>query len=574
MPEDVIQMTLARESMAEETEKLRMDVVALHRATLSLFSDLSLDGVLRRVIHAARELVNARYAALGIPDGKGGLETFITLGLSQDQMERIPHQPRGEGLLGEMMRVGKSIRIPEIADHPKAKGFPPGHPEMHSFLGVPISAYGRLLGQIYLTEKQDAPAFTMQDQRLIEMLAAHAAAAIENARLYQKVLENEEELSRRNEELGLMYSLATAVSMPVDLDRLLRDMLERVMSIFRAGAGEIFLFQEGEGTYRRALHLGSAPEGFWEKQRFRLGEGPIGEVAKTGKPSWISDLGESTPFLRQSVLGHGFKTLVCVPLSAAGKVPGVLSLAFKGSRAIGEREVGLLGAVGAGVGIAVENARLYRQARRLAILEERERIGMDLHDGIIQSIYAIGLTLDYARLIVAEESPDAAMRLNQAIEGLNRVIRDIRTYILDLQPSRIRTENAEKALEVLVQEFRANTLVDADLLVEPEAASRLVDHKATELFHIAQEALANAAKHAQASRVLVSLRLTGPELITLQVIDNGRGFEIGKEPEIIGHGLSNMAERAHQIGGEFDIDSSPGQGTTVTVRIPVSTITG
>ncbi|HHH82868.1 MAG TPA: GAF domain-containing protein [Chloroflexi bacterium] len=568
MSESAAPMTLTRECMAEETEKLRTDMVALHRATLSLFSDLSLEGVLRRVIHAARDLVNARYAALGIPDDQGRLETFITLGMTREEMERIPHQPRGEGLLGEMLRTGKSIRIPEISEHPKSVGFPPGHPEMHSFLGVPISAYGKLLGQIYLTDKQDAPAFTLEDQQLIEMLAAHAAAAIENARLYQKVLASEEELSRRNQELGLMYSLATAAGMPLDLDRLLADMLERVRSLFRARAGEIYLMQEAEGTYYRALHLGDSVPSFWTRKQFRLGEGLVGEVAKVGKPRWIEEIGSDTPFIAQPLIGNGLQTLVCVPLSAAGKVVGVLCLAFREKRRPVERDVGLLGAVGAGVGIAVENARLYRQAQRLAILEERERIGMDLHDGIIQSIYAVGLTLDYARLTVGEQIPEARQRLDQAIESLNQVIRDLRSYILDLQPSKIRTQNIEKALHVLVQEFKANTLVDADLRVEAEAAAKLLDHKASELLHIAQEALANAAKHAQASRVLVSLRQSEPETITLQVIDNGRGFDVDREPELIGHGLSNMAERARQIQGEFLIVSSPGQGTTVTVRLP------
>ena len=159
---------------------------ALHRATLTLFSDLSLDGVLRRIIHAARELVDARYAALGLPDGKGGLDTFITLGLSEEQIKAISHEPEGKGLIGEMLRLGHSIRIPDITEHPKSIGFPEDHPRMRSFLGVPISAYGRPLGQIYLTEKRNAGSFSAEDQRLIEMLASHAAAAIENARLFQQ----------------------------------------------------------------------------------------------------------------------------------------------------------------------------------------------------------------------------------------------------------------------------------------------------------------------------------------------------------------------------------------------------
>jgi signal transduction histidine kinase len=468
-----------------------------------------------------------------------------------------------------MLRSGTSIRIKEIQDHPSSIGFPKGHPEMRSFLGVPIAAYGRPLGQIYLTDKRSDSEFSIQDQRMIEMLAAHSAAAIENARLYQKVLENENELGDRNEELGLMFSLSTAVSSSMDLDLLLKVMLDRVMNLFHAEAGEIFLLEEGEGVYQKAIHLGDSPEAFWEIERFRMGQGFIGQVAQTGSLRWTTKLRSEVDFLRQSVVDAGFETLICAPLMAPGKVTGVLSLAFKQTRQIEDREIGLLGAVASGVGVAVENARLFRQAQRVAVLEERERIGMDLHDGIIQSIYAIGLTLDYTRLQVIDESPAASERLEVAISGLNEVIRDLRSYILDLQPARIQTDDLEVALARLVREFRANTLIDADLKIEKAAVAYFSDQHATDLFLIAQEALANTAKHARASRVLISVRFASDQSVTLQVIDNGVGFKSESEPELLGHGLSNMSERARTFGGQLLIASGPGEGTTITVRIPV-----
>lgn len=554
----------AKETFLDPQEKM----VALHRATLSLFSDLSLEGVLNRVLHAAMELAQARYAALGIPDGKGGLETFLTLGMDEDEMVRIPHPPEGKGLIGEILRSGNSLRIPVIADHPKSAGFPPGHPPMTSFLGVPIAAYGRPIGQLYLTEKIGAKAFSSEDQRLIEMLAAHAAAAIENARLYQQVLKSEAELAERNQELGLMNSLATAVSSNIELNQLLEIMLERVMDLYRADAGEIFLREEDQEIYRKAIHKGEAPEAFWENESFHPGEGFIGAVAQSKQPRWTTNLGAEVSFLRRSVVDSGFKTLLCVPLTAPGKVVGVLSMAFKGQRPFDTRALALVEAVGAGVGVAVENARLYRQARRLAVLEERERIGMDLHDGIIQSIYAVGLTLENSRMLVKNDPGGTIERLAQAIDGLNEVIRDLRNYILDLQPTRMPSHDIDKALRQLVLEFKANTLVDAELHVEDSVAGLFRDHTASELYLLAQEALANAAKHAHASRVLVSLRQTDDAHVALQIIDNGRGFDANAERPVLGHGLSNMAERARAIGGEFAIDSSPGEGTTVTVRVP------
>lgn len=539
----------------------------LHRATLTLFSDLSLDGVLRRIIHAARELADARYAALGIPDGKGGLETFITLGLSEEQIKAIPHEPEGKGLIGEMIRLGHSIRIPDIIEHPKSTGFPEGHPSMSSFLGVPISAYGRPLGQIYLTEKRNAASFSAEDQRLIEMLASHAAAAIENARLYRQVFESEEELAQRNLELELINSLTTSVSTTMDLDGMLEVMLDRVSQLIDAKAGEIFLLEEAQGVYRLAIHSGSSLEAFWNKEQFSEGEGFIGRVIRLGKPAWTTKLPEESHLNTSQVKAAGIGTLVGVPLTAPSKVVGILTLAFEGERIIEEREISLLEAIGAGAGIAVENARLYRQARRLAVLEERERIGMDLHDGIIQSVYAVGLILEYIRLQIHENPDQAVERLEQAITGLNEVIGDLRSYILDLQPSRISVDDLGVALEQLRREFRANTLVDVDLRTEDEILNAIPGSKARALFHIAQEALANVAKHAQATQVLMSVRSLGQD-ITLQVIDNGVGFEIGKSQNVLGHGLSNMAERARNIGGKLEVVSNPGEGTTITVRLP------
>jgi two-component system, NarL family, sensor histidine kinase DevS len=541
-------------------------MVALHRATLRLVADLSLEGVLNRIVEAALELADARYAALGIPDGQGGLELFITRGLSEEEIRRIEHHPVGEGLLGEMMRSGTSIRLREISEHPRAIGFPPGHPTMHTFLGVPISAYGRLLGQIYLTDKLDAEEFTIDDQRLIEMLAAHSAAAIENARLYRKVVRDERELSQRNQELELINSLTSAVSSAMEVDALLDVMLRQVASLFGAQAGEVFLLDPSDQAYHLVTHYGEASQAFWEQEVFKLGQGIIGSVAKAGCLSWFPNLASQTTLERRGLVEAGFQSLVCVPLSIRGNVLGVLSLAFRSPREIEPEEEGLLEAVGAGIGVAVDNARLNLQARRLAVLEERERIGMDLHDGIIQSIYAVGLTLEYTRLLIKESGESAADRLVQAIDGLNSIIRDIRAYILDLQPVRLLTDSLEQAFEGLLREFKANSLVEVEFLAEEGLLETIDRGRGSVLFHIAQEGLANVGKHARATRVWLSIRREEDQIL-MQIIDNGRGFNSQRSPDRLGHGLSNMLERARQVGGQFTADSSPGEGTTITVRL-------
>jgi len=346
-------------------------------------------------------------------------------------------------------------------------------------------------------------------------------------------------------------------------------MLVKATTLFEAGGGEIFLREETEGGYRKAIHHGDTADSFWLKDRFRLGEGYIGEVAETKTPIWNIQLDENTPQLNPAVLPLGFTQLICVPLTSPSGIVGVLTLGFRVERIIEEREKGLLEAVGAGVGISVENARLYRQAKRVAVLEERERIGMDLHDGVIQSIYAVGLMLDNLGLSVDDDQIKAHNLLKGAIDGLNTTIRDIRAYILDLQPSRIPMDDLGEALERLTREFKANTLIDTEVIIEPEAVTMFENHNASSLFLIAQEALANAAKHAGATRVLLCLRCVDDDVVSMQIIDNGRGFEVGTATAVLGHGLSNMEERSHHIGGEFEIVSSTGDGTTITIRVPV-----
>jgi signal transduction histidine kinase len=274
-------------------------------------------------------------------------------------------------------------------------------------------------------------------------------------------------------------------------------------------------------------------------------------------------------YVRRAVVEAGFHTMACIPLIAPNKkVLGVMSVASRGHRPFDERELNLLTAIGAWAGTAIENVWLHRQSQRLAILEERERIGMDLHDGIIQSIYAVGLALDYARVSLHEEPEKALDKIQQAIAGLNNTIRDIRAYILDLRPRQFNdAENLLRGIQRLVDEFRANASCEAILSGhETDLASLPVPH-ATALFHICQEAVANVAKHSRASKVEINLWVTEARAL-LEVTDNGKGFDLTKVSTTLGHGLSNMNRRARKVGGEVEITSAPGQGATVLAWVP------
>lgn len=553
-------------------EQLEERLAALHRASLELVSNLSLESVLERIVNLAREQANARYAALGVLDEEGELEQFIPVGMTPDEIKQMDHPPIGLGLIGALQKEQRSIRVADIAADARRVGFPLHHPEMHSFLGVPILAHlhtgDRVLGQIYLTDKLNYPEFTEEDERVIETLAAYAAVAITNARMYEDLLGRDRTLMQRNEDLALVNDVAASLSNSLDMDEILNQTLTRVMAYLGVEAGEIFLVEEGTNELRLALHRGEAAEAFWTMDHFHIGEGFIGIVAETGKPMVTMNPQQDMRYLRRAVVEAGFRCIACIPMIARGNVVGVMGVATRRERHLDQREIHLLTAIGTWAGITVENAGLNRQSRRLAVLEERERIGMDLHDGIIQSIYAVGLALDYARLAVDENPEQARSKIEQAIQGLNATIRDIRSYILDMRPRQLSGDTLMDGLKRLVEEFRANTLAEIALTGPEDGLSSLPTSHATALFHICQEALANVAKHSKAKRTSVHV-WAAPERALLEVSDEGMGFDLSKMTVTLGHGLSNMRTRAHKVGGDVEITSEPGEGTTVLAWVPL-----
>ncbi|MBI5351013.1 MAG: GAF domain-containing sensor histidine kinase [Chloroflexi bacterium] len=548
-------------------EQLQDRLFALHRASLELVKDVSLDTLLERIASTACEQSGARYAALGVLDDAGKLKHFISVGMTDGQIKKIPHPPVGLGLIGELMDTEFPLRIPVIAEHPRSVGFPAHHPKMASFLGVPIRAGDIQLGQIYLTEKIGAHEFTGDDEMIIQMLATYAATALQNARLYEQMKERDLALTRRNVDMGLLNGIATTLTSSLELDEILNKTLGLVMNYMKVEAGEIFLLEEDKTTLRMVLHRGQAAEAFWTSNIFQVGEGYPGIAARNRKPMIGTHLASDTNFLRDSVVKAGFQQIACIPLLSGENLMGVMSVATRAMDPFDERSIQLLTAVGTWAGLAIENARLHSNARRLAVLEERDRIGMDLHDGIIQSIYGVGLALEGARLTLEEDPRSAKEQIHQSIDGLNQAIRDIRAYILDLRPRQLGNEGLMAGIKRLIAEYRAHTFsevlftgVDSDLKDLPQTQSLT-------LFHICQEALANAAKHAKAKNVQVVLWSTNDRAL-LEIKDDGKGFDIDKMQASIGHGLANMQTRAHAVGGDIDISSVSGEGTTILVWVP------
>ncbi|HBG74933.1 MAG: hypothetical protein A2X25_07465 [Chloroflexi bacterium GWB2_49_20] len=549
-------------------EQLQDRMVALYEASLELVKDVSLESLLERIAEVARQQVGARYAALGVLDDAGKLKQFITVGMNSDEIKRIPFSPRGRGLIGALMKGGKTIRLAEIKKDKRSVGFPQGHPEMHSFLGVPIMQGILQLGQIYLTDKIDAPEFSTDDELIIKMLSASAAAAIHNASIYENLVLHDKALARRNEDLALLNHIGAALASSLDLDELLNKILAQLMAHFKVEAGEIFLLDKESQTLRLVLHRGQAAEAFWTRNRFKLGEGVVGVVARSLQPIITNDLDQDERFLRSAVVDVGFKQMVCIPLSAPGELVGVLSIASRSPKAIGEHDVQLLMSIGTWAGTAIENARLHSNARRLAILEERERIGMDLHDGVIQSIYGVGLALENIRHLILEDLEQADTDIQKSIESLNATIRDLRTYILDLKPRQLRGGSLLEGMQRLVNEYRDNVKSEI-AFTEPknDLLADLPQTHAMAIFLICQEALANVAKHSNASKVSVDLWST-QERVLLEVHDNGQGFDEGKINKSVGHGLANMLTRVHNVDGDLDISSVKGEGTTILAWVP------
>ncbi|HNH26805.1 MAG TPA: GAF domain-containing sensor histidine kinase, partial [Anaerolineales bacterium] len=515
----------------------------------------------------ACEQAGARYAALGVLDSKGKLEKFISVGLTHDAIKRIAHPPVGRGLLGELMDTEDPLRVRSIQEHPKSVGFPAHHPKMVSFLGVPIRTAEGQIGQIYLTEKLDADEFSSDDEMIIQMLATYAATAIANARLIDQMKERDVALTRRNVDMTLLNDIASTLTSSLELDEILNKTLGLVMNYMKVEAGEIFLLEEDKTTLRMMLHRGQAAEAFWTHNIFRVGEGYPGVVAETCRPLICTDLANDPNFQREAVVKAGFHQVLSFPLVSGERVMGVMSIATRSKAAFEDRSVQMLTAVGAWAGLSIENARLHVNARRLAVLEERNRIGMDLHDGIIQSIYGVGLALEGTKLLVDEDASSAKEKIDNAIDGLNQAIRDLRAYILDLRPRQLGTEGVISGIKRLIAEYRANTFSEVTFMPPDSDLKELTQTQALALFHICQEALANAAKHAKAKNVQISLWTTEDRAL-LELHDDGKGFNTDEMSTFIGHGLANMQTRARSSGGDIDITSVQGEGTTVFVWVP------
>ena len=555
--------------MVQKTKKeLKEQIGSLYQASKDLVGDFSLETLLTRIVRLAQAQVQAEYAALAIRDENGKVVNFIHSGMSEEELHLMPHPPEGKGLLGELQQKHEVIRISEITEDSRYSGFPQYHPAMNSMLGVPITTGEKILGQIYLTNKIGDAEFTLDDERLMKTLAAYAAVAITNTRLYTSILKQDEAINQQYEDQTLIYDLAQGIARTWDIKEIMSLTLKKVLQYLEVETGEIFLKDRGEKDLRLALLRGDDFEAFYTKNVFRFGDGVVGKVAGMNKALVVTNMETDPRILRPAIIKAGFRSQAVIPFLAAREVVGVMTLSSKTDRTYSTRELDLLTTIGMWAGTAIQNAQLQQQTKHIAVLEERERIGMDLHDGVIQSLYSLGLTLDYVKAILEEDSKESMEKLNFATDSINSTIVDIRTYISDLRPRQMQENLSFKEnLEVLLQEFRNNSQISADIQDDIEGQLELNYHNTLTLFRIVQESLSNTARHSKAQNA--ELRLWEEESqIYLEIIDNGEGFNTDKTETNLGHGLANMQRRVRKAGGGIQIDSSPGNGTKVIAWVP------
>lgn len=535
----------------------------LYEAIWSLTSELSLEVVLQKVTDLSRELVRASYSALGVLGDEDKLVRFITSGISQRGRDRIGRIPEGRGILGVVLRQQTPLRIADLTQHPQSVGIPPNHPRMKSFLGVPIVYKGRALGNIYLTNKIGAEEFSQDDQNLVTLFAAQAAVAIENARLF-------EDESRRSAQLDVLNRAGRELTSIFDLDELFNAVAQLLREGFNYQNIQVYWVDGANNQLqvRAVVGLVAGAVSMGKTRDIRIGL--AGWAARTGKTILCNDVSGDP---RYSPINEGFESSaeLAVPVKVKAEVVAVISVDGMEPYAFDDSDVKTLETLADQMAVAIENIQLSRQqadqSRRLAIAEERDRIGKDLHDGVIQSMYAVGLTLEDIASRAEEAPGEVQPRIESVVGDLNQAIGDIRAYIMDLRPRELQGRRLDEALESLVRYLEDRTGVTVSLDVGTDL-TRLSEQYTVNLWHVFQEAFSNIEKYAKASRVSVALAISDGSL-GLDIADDGVGFDLERAELGRGYGLPNIKDRAERLGGILLVDSAPGKGTKLNIRIPI-----
>ncbi|AOW93320.1 histidine kinase [Rhodococcus sp. WMMA185] len=527
----------------------RRSLQRLFEAVLVVGSGLELDSTLQRIVKSATSLLDARYGALGVRARGGGLSEFVYEGITAKERALMGHLPEGRGLLGLLIDDPRPVRIADLAEHPASIGFPPNHPPMKSFLGVPIMMRGKVFGSIYLTEKLSGPEFTDEDEVILRALATSAGVAIENARLF-------EESRTRERWLSAVASITSRLLVGGSLDDTLRTLAGQVREL--SSGEEVFIVVTlGEGAVVSAADdCDAAARPLDDAFRTATQEEPIADVQRSRTPALLTGLEGFAPFSPKA--GRA----AALPLSTASGVGGVLVVTARGNAPWDPDEITRLESVADLAAIAVEFAAHQSKQRLLSVLADRDRIARDLHDNVIQRLFATGMSLRSTQAI--GDVPDGVQSVvANAVEQLDRTVREIRTTIFDLHASGAASETSlRRRLLDVIGDLTAHSPLAPNVQFSGAIDTLVPAHIHQHAEAVLREALSNVLRHARASTIDVSV-VAGDDL-TITVADDG----IGIADTASRSGLVNLERRAEHCGGTCTIDTR-GSGTVVTWRVPL-----
>jgi signal transduction histidine kinase len=531
-------------------------IQALLEAVMSIGSHLELRQVLHNIAQTAAELAGAQYSALGVLDTHGNerLSDFITVGIDEEQRRVIGDLPHGRGVLGVLIREPHAIRLADLTKHPSSYGFPEGHPAMRTFLGVPILVRDIVYGNLYLTEKIGGGEFTESDEQIVSALAAAAGLAVQNARLY-------EQAQRRQGWLEAARSITTRLLGGAKSSDVLPDIVAAARRLADADIALLALplddgavrIEAAEGAHAEAVRGDTLPA-----------DSLTATVMREGEPILVPDA-RIDPRVRKGALQEaGFGATLYVPLGTTETVLGTLVVARIGdSRAFDEEVLALVESFAGQAAIAMRLGAAAADREQLAVLGDRDRIARDLHDLVIQRLFATGMTLQGA--LRGMEPKERADRVRRAVDDLDQTIKEIRTAIFALEaPADERTDSLRASVLDTCAVGASSLGFEPDVTFKGPVDTLVPTSIAVQLLAVLREGLSNAARHASPTSVTVSLT-ADPERVSLVVEDNGKGFPADGRRS----GLANLDARATDQGGTFTVAPREQGGTRLVWDVPL-----
>jgi signal transduction histidine kinase len=528
-------------------------VRGLLEAVLAVGSNLELEAVLRRIVEAAVVLVDAQYGALGVVGEDGQLADFIPVGLDEAGIAAIDHWPEGRGLLGQLIRDPSALRLANITDHSQSSGFPDGHPPMRTFLGVPVRIREEVYGNLYLTEKRNGAAFDEEDEVLVTALSAAAGVAIENARLFDEG-QRQQRWLRASSEVTRRLLAGAAV------EEVLGFVTEQTLEM--TGADLVVLALPDAGRPQLMI-THAAGQGAQQALGLVLPTASLsGEVLATGQPVKVEDFRHDQRVAKAARENLDLGPAILFPLGAEDDTRGVLTVGrHPGGMPLGRAATELVTTFAAQAGIALELAERRSDGERLAVFEDRDRIARDLHDLVIQRLYASGMKLQGTLPMI--DRPAAEERVNSVVDDLDMTINDIRQAIFALQARGTAAPVLRDKVMDVIEEMTEPMGMTSSLRLTGHLDDGVPGDIGEDMLHALREALSNAARHGKATSTEVSIG-AGSEL-SLLVRDNGSGMTDTSRRS----GLANLAQRAEHHGGTLTVGSAGNGGTELHWRVPL-----